>query len=233
MKYMGSKRTMAKYLLPFILENRNRFDLYLEPFVGGANMIEKVTGFKARIGCDVNHYVIEYFKAVQGGWLPPDKITKEQWEHIRDHKDLYHPAVVAFAGIYLSFAGSWFSTYSKGIHRGKERNYAAEGVRSTKRQLPLIKDVLFFHMSFDQIPLDKIPKAIIYCDPPYRGTIQPYVSKFDHDLFYKWCIYTRLLGHQIYISEYSMPEPFRCIYTHERAIGVYSKSDRIERLYTL
>ena len=56
MKYMGSKNRIAKYLLPIILKDRKEGQWYVEPFVGGANMIDKVDG--NRIGADNNEYLI-------------------------------------------------------------------------------------------------------------------------------------------------------------------------------
>ena len=44
MKYMGSKARIAKYILPIILKDRKEGQCYVEPFVGGANMIDKVDG---------------------------------------------------------------------------------------------------------------------------------------------------------------------------------------------
>ena len=44
MKYMGSKARHAKELLPIILKDRKEGQWYVEPFVGGCNMIDKVTG---------------------------------------------------------------------------------------------------------------------------------------------------------------------------------------------
>ena len=56
MKYMGSKNRIAKHLLPIILKDRKEGQWFVEPFVGGANMIDKVTG--NRIGADLNRYLI-------------------------------------------------------------------------------------------------------------------------------------------------------------------------------
>ena len=44
MKYMGSKNRIAKHILPIILKDRIENQYYVEPFVGGANMIDKVDG---------------------------------------------------------------------------------------------------------------------------------------------------------------------------------------------
>ena len=44
MKYMGSKRRVAKEILPIILKDRQLNQWYVEPFVGGGNLIENVSG---------------------------------------------------------------------------------------------------------------------------------------------------------------------------------------------
>lgn len=44
MIYMGSKARFAKELLPIILKDRKEGQWYVEPFCGGCNMIDKVTG---------------------------------------------------------------------------------------------------------------------------------------------------------------------------------------------
>ena len=57
MKYMGSKNRYAKEIIPIILENRKSLDqAYVEPFVGGANIIDKIEG--VRIAGDKNRYLI-------------------------------------------------------------------------------------------------------------------------------------------------------------------------------
>ena len=87
MKYMGSKARHAKELLPIILANRKQGQWYVEPFVGGANMIDKVDG--NRIGADINEYLIEMWKAVSSGWMPPEHIDEKQYYDIRDNKEKY------------------------------------------------------------------------------------------------------------------------------------------------
>ncbi len=69
MKYMGSKNRHAKELLPIILKDRQPGQWYVEPFVGGANMIDKVDG--NRIGADSNEYVAALWKAISDGWVAP------------------------------------------------------------------------------------------------------------------------------------------------------------------
>ena len=63
MKYMGSKNRIAKYILPIMLAKRGSNQYWVEPFVGGANMIDKVSG--KRIGSDSNFYTISALIAIR------------------------------------------------------------------------------------------------------------------------------------------------------------------------
>lgn len=72
MKYLGSKNKISKYILPLILQNMNNRP-YVEPFVGGANLIDKINN-RRRIGNDNNKYLIALFKALQNGYIPPDNV---------------------------------------------------------------------------------------------------------------------------------------------------------------
>ena len=57
MQYMGSKNRLAKYLLPVMLPYRkNSEQCWIEPFVGGANMIDKIAG--DRLGNDNHPFLI-------------------------------------------------------------------------------------------------------------------------------------------------------------------------------
>lgn len=59
MVYMGSKSRLAKYILPYIEKGLKYFDngVYIEPFVGGANLICKVNA-AYKFGLDNNKYLI-------------------------------------------------------------------------------------------------------------------------------------------------------------------------------
>ena len=63
MKYMGSKNRIAKYILPIMLAAREDKQAWVEPFVGGGNMIDKVDG--RRIGADMNPYLIDALIAIR------------------------------------------------------------------------------------------------------------------------------------------------------------------------
>ena len=76
-KYVGSKSRIAKHIVPIIQSyiDQTNASFYLEPFVGGANVIDKISCGK-KIGYDINHYLIELFKNMDLINSLPDEITK-------------------------------------------------------------------------------------------------------------------------------------------------------------
>lgn len=69
MKYIGSKRRLANRILPHIQHaiDATGFSLYLEPFVGGANVIDKVAA-PYKIGADNQRYLVALLRAAGGGY---------------------------------------------------------------------------------------------------------------------------------------------------------------------
>ena len=94
MKYMGSKARIAKEILPIILKDRKPEQWYVEPFVGGSNLIENVDG--NRMANDVNYYLIEFSKALQNGWLPPKEINEEMFNKIKTQPNDYEPCLIGY-----------------------------------------------------------------------------------------------------------------------------------------
>ena len=206
MKYMGSKARHAKEIIPFLMEHHTGEMWYVEPFVGGANMIDKVPA-KKRIGFDTHEYLIEMWKAVSEGWLPPKDITEEKYQHIKNNPNLYDPALVGYVGFALSYGGKWWGGWCRdGV--GK-RNYVTEAYKNALKQFPHLRGVIFKNKSVFNITFPN--KCTIYCDPPYVGTTK-YKDSFDHNKFYNWCREMKKEGHNLYISEYWMPDDFKCVW---------------------
>lgn len=226
MQYLGSKKRLSKDLLPILLKNRKKEQYYVEPFVGGANMMNKVSG--KRIGADSNEYLISLWKALQNGWIPPDKLSKEEYKLIKDNKEKYPMELVAFVGFLCSFGGKWFGGYSQ---NAKGDNYALRGKNVLLKDIETMKDVEFIHSSY--LELDIPDNSIIYCDPPYANTTK-YKDNFNHEEFWEWCRKKTKEGHEVYISEYSAPEDFECIFEKE-VKTILNKNDqntkRVEKLF--
>lgn len=208
MVYMGSKNRHAHELLNIILKNRKSEQYYVEPFVGGFNMIDKVTG--NRIANDSNFYLIELFKAIINGYIPPKQITEFEYDNIKCNKEIYPPCLVGFVGFCCSYSGKFFGGYARGKNnKGLERNYCLERFNNLIKQRDSLIGCEIYNLNYKDLIIPK--NSIIYCDPPYANTTG-YSSKFDHDEFWDWCREQKLIGHDIYISEYYAPNDFTPIW---------------------
>ena len=211
MKYMGSKNRFAKELLPIILKDRTPEQWYVEPFVGGANMIDKVEG--KRIGGDYNEYIANMWIALEDGWIPRCDYTKEDFKEIKYNKNNYESCEVGYVGINCAYSGVWFSGFAGKVQtKGGVRDYQDEAFRNTTKQLPNIKGVEFVHSSYQDLEIPA--NSLIYCDPPYEGTSK-YKDEFNHIEFWEWARAKSKEGHKVFVSEYKAPEDFKCVWERE------------------
>ena len=213
---MGSKNRIAKYLLPIILKDRKEDQWYVEPFVGGANIIDKVDG--NRIGADKNEFLIEMWKGLQENKSRPYKIEKDLYSKARDYFNksdysIFDKFMVGWIGWMGSYNGRFFDGGYSGHCVGK-RDYIREQIKNTEAQIENIKNIEFIVSDYLDL---KIPKnSIIYCDIPYNNTKQYLASKdFNHNEFWDWCREKSKEGHQVFVSEYNAPEDFECIWEME------------------
>lgn len=204
--YNGSKSRFAKALVPIITKNLTNDRWYVEPFVGACGLMMNVKHPK-RIGNDNNENLIAFWKEFQKGYTPPSDLTSEQYYHIKNNQDLYPKHLIGYVANGCSFGGKFWGGYAKFNHRIGE-NYILERYNGTMRKLPLIKDVIFNVVSYESFSYPE--NSVIYCDPPYRGTIK-YKDSFDHDKFWEWVRWMSL-EHEVYISEYEAPDDFVCIW---------------------
>jgi DNA adenine methylase len=207
MKYMGSKRRIAKYILPIILKDRTEDSWYVEPFVGGANIIDKVQG--KRIGNDINKYLIALLQEMQKDTFTLPFIGEKEYKEIQNNKNKYEDWLVGYTGFNLSFGAKWFGGYRR--DKTGIRNYENEAQQNLKAQRLLIKNIIFTCGSY--ITMSIPDNYIIYCDPPYANTTK-YKDKFNHDEFWDWCR-IKSKNNKVYISEYTAPEDFKCIWSKE------------------
>jgi DNA adenine methylase len=227
MVYLGSKKKISKYILPIILKDRKHNQCYVEPFVGGANTIDKVEG--RRIGNDINYYLIEMWRALQRGWQPPTNITKEYYYEIKQKQKELDPALVGFVGFNCSFGGKWFSSYA---YNKLGRNYAITGSNVVLKQIEKLKGVIFMNFNYWDMPIE--PNSLIYCDPPYEGTTK-YKDAFNNKMFWDWCRIKKEEGHDIFVSEYNAPNDFKCLKTIDvkTILDKNKQYSRVEKLFTI
>jgi DNA adenine methylase len=173
--------------------------------------------------------------------------------------DTLYPTIdgkeVSFREIFLigwiGFMASFNGRFYDGGYSGKtdKRDYVDEQIRNTLKQVSKVKTIntiqsLNYLEVFDRINYISTDDAfsrcnikyIIYCDIPYRYKKNyAFGHNFDYDLFYQSCRKMNELGHKIFISEYDMPEDFKCVWEMEVTNSMHpTKTQKpIEKLFTL
>ena len=238
MRYMGSKNRFAKELVPiiqsYITEDTKG---YLEPFVGGANVIDKIK-CNNKIGCDIHKQLIALLnKAKDNVDDIPDIISFETYKEVKNNKEKYEDWYVGLVGFCATFGAMYFSAYARGRKNDNSGKKSADAIKNLKKQAPLLKDIEFKCCNFLDLPKDKIKGYVIYCDIPYKGTTKYKTESFPYKEFYKWANEMAKYN-TVLVSEYNMPSNFKCIWEKETIRGINSynaiekeKKKRIEKLF--
>lgn len=237
MKYMGSKNKIAKHIVPIIHNYMllNNIDIYIEPFAGGCNMLDKVN-CKNRYAFDKNKYLIALFQYLQNEGELPESVSREQYNDCRAHykaKDNYYPDwYLGAVGFLASYNGRFYDGGYAGTfcENGKQRDYYSEAKENIINQMISLMDVKFDAKDYREL---NVSDALIYCDPPYAKTKGYCTSKgFNHSEF--WSLMREWSKHNIVlISEENAPDDFIAIWEQEvsRDIDVDNKKKAIEKLF--
>jgi len=227
MMYPGSKRKILQKLLPILVNSRENEQAWVEPFVGGANVISAVGG--RRLGSDINSYVICLLKKIQDGWIPPTQVSKEEYYKVKDNVDNYPKEYVAFVSICCSFGGKVWGGYAS---NNANINYAKTSSRVLSIEASKLRNIEFTCSSYDKLAIPE--HSFIYCDPPYFQTSVNYSVDFCHETFWNWCREKSADGHTVFVSEYSAPADIKCV-MEIRTKTTLNKSDnsseRVEKLF--
>lgn len=200
MTYLGSKERLASKIVPFLNNLRQPGQLYVEPFVGSCSIFEKMSCPK--IGSDAMKSLIYLWRDLMDNlFIEPASLSKEEYDALM--KDPEPSSLQAYAGFFWSFSSLYNKGYShEAYHHGKSFPEALQRAERMARQ----RDNGFLKLlacSFHKVDVEG---ALIYCDPPYKGT-EPYKGApgFSHEDFYSWCLAMKAKGNTLVISEYSMP----------------------------
>ena len=228
---MGSKARLSKDLAPIINDviEQKQISTYIEPFVGGANMIEHIK-CENKIGVDNNKYLIAMWNSLKYGWRPPKEMSREMYVDIRDNMDNYDDNLVAIAGFCATYNAKWFGGYAGIVHTKANtvRNYYDESIRNIQKQLPKLSDVRFMHKCYTDV---KYKNGLIYCDPPYQGRTG-YKSDIDYEEYWNW-VREQSKDNIVLCSEYNAPEDFVKIYekTLTTTLDKNSRKKDTEKLF--
>jgi site-specific DNA-adenine methylase len=175
--FLGGKKRIGKEISNYIydistsVENETDFIIkgYCEPFCGMMGVYQHIPDLfkehKPKLkykGGDRNPYIIKLWKGLQKGFQPPTKCTKKEYYELKEKKDN------SLKGIFLGFAAS-----IRGIFRSTylERNIEGQA-NECKKIAKKIKDVHLY--TGEYTIFSDLKGYIIYCDPPYKGSVSPY-----------------------------------------------------------
>ena len=210
MKYMGSKNRIAKHILPIMLKEMEYkgYTTWMEPFVGGGNMIDKVPDKYKRIGADLNEHTIAAMLGIRDFVNDlPEQVSEEYYQSVKGTS--VHP-ISSWIRYTCSFSGK----FDNGYARDKtNRNYAREQKNSALKQSLKIQSVEFLCCSYED--LSNATNSLIYCDPPYQGTTGYKTGAFDHEKFFAWCREMKSKGNSVFVSEYDAPVDFELVWQGE------------------
>ncbi len=231
MVYQGSKAKLRQYIVPILQKciDENNVIHYIEPFVGGANVIDHIK-CENKDGSDLNSYLIDlliYMQTDPDLTLAPEECPFELYSKVRDdynsyfHK--YSRPYTALIGYFASYGGRFFDGgYGRDSKGG--RSIYTERLKNAREQAPLLIDTYFSWKHYLDWSTENLNNCVLYLDPPYKNTKN--YSRFkidDYNIFYDFCRKMAKKNY-VFISEYQMPEDFTCIWQKERK--VMQKSDR-------
>ena len=241
MKYMGSKRRLAKHILPIMLKDAHKGQHFYDLFCGGGNLICEVPDDYTKVANDKFYYTYMALNFIKNhiDKIPKNKseFTEEDYHRLKTQpqtNDEVLDGLKGYVGFALAYSGKWFNSFRKDSI-GK-RDYVAEAYRSALKQHAKLQNIKLLNKSYDEVELK--PNSIIYLDPPYYNTAKYSTGNFNYEKFYDWCIKKHNEGHKVYISEYYMPsDKFKIVWekqikaTTSHKTNTYKKA--IERLYVV
>ena len=235
MIYMGSKKRLSKELVPiiqnYITENTVG---YIEPFVGGAYIIDNIK-CDNRYGFDSHKQLIELFIKLQNDIDGiPNEIPYEEYMEVKNNKENYEDWYLGLVGFLGSFGAKYFGGYARHNKDDFTEQIQRGSIKNLKKQYDDLKDVKFECKDFREIK--DIKGYVIYCDPPYKGATKYSTKEFPYDEFYNWCR-EMSKDNVVLISEYNMPEDFKCIWQKDNKINFDSNrtnaNSKIEKLFII
>lgn len=237
MKYMGSKRRIAPQILPIMLAaaDSREIEIWVEPFVGGANSIDKVPARFTRKGFDANPHTIAALIGIRDHLAEfPASYSEEDYRKVQ-YKHGPHP-LHSLARFLVSFSGRFDEGFARGdSSTGVPRDYWKEGLRNVAKQAPLLAGVELEVADYHTLDFTG---ALVYCDPPYAGTKgyrKGLVPEMNYPQFWDWCRKQASQGCEVFVSEYSAPPDFKVVWSAEVSNTVSRGGSLVatEKLYKL
>lgn len=224
---MGSKSKYVNYIVPILQKiiDKENIKTYIEPFVGGANIIDKIK-CEEKIGNDKNITLIALHQQGQkDNSVIPESGNSDWWYEAKDLYKKYQGGyqIEEFMPLWKVGAIEFFGSFCKGgFSRGYAKNvpgrdYYNEAYNSfiLQTQKEEYKNIKFESGNYDKF--SNCNNCLIYCDPPYQGTKTygyAFESKFDYNVYWNW-IREVSKNNFVVVSEQNLPEDFIILWEKE------------------
>ena len=205
MVYQGGKFRQSKVIAPIINQciKENNIENYYEPFVGGANILDKII-CKNYYANDIDQQLIAFYQYIKDGGEPLSTVEKEEYQNMKDNQNKYPDYLLGNIKYMASFGGKPWGGYVGIDKRNGHKKYDGALV-NFKKQIPILKQTIFSSVDYRELTFEK--DSIIVCDPPYKGTTGYRGINFDSETFYEW-FRKMSKEHYCVLCEYSAPEDF-------------------------
>lgn len=232
MRYMGGKFTLAKHLLPFILETKPK--RIIEPFLGGGNFMVRALkeGYAGEyIAGDYDKDNNFMWKCVIDGWLPKyeEAPTRDEYKEMKNAGFSENP-LRGFARSVVAFGANPWQGYSLDLINTENlsRDFWKEGCNVIRRDADIMvgKDIKIVGGDYADYSSYITPESVVYCDPPYVNT-RGYSKgeTFDHVRFWNtvraWSVIC-----PVYVSELVAPDDFVAVFEKSK---VHTPNGKLQR----
>ena len=226
MVYIGSKRRLVKYIKPIIESYLKPGMKYLEPFVGGANMITEIDWDK-KIGADINAPLINLLIHFRDNDVNFFDVSKEKYDLYKEKfMNGENDWIVGYVGFLSTYLCKFYGVYDDKINK-RLSNFNNLYKQSKKEGFKKIK---FINSSFEKL---KITNSLIYLDPPYQNTSKyTYTKLMNYELLWSKCYEWAQTGNTILLSELQAPDYFDCIFSKDFIYSLGGNTvSKIEKLF--
>lgn len=231
-RYQGGKKRLGKKIHSVMIDVENELTngkklTYFEPFVGMASVLKYFGQDNDRtvLACDANNDIVQMWKAIQNGWIPPKSCTNKHRQELRDGPPCPEKTVIGFG---TSFNGSWF--LGESILKSGKRDPALEAYNGIMKVKPCINKIDFLTPGASYTEFSP-EHCLVYCDPPYANNnyVQDYFRGFNHEVFWEkmdqWSEKNIVM-----VSESSAPKHWKKIWGKDCKVNVRWKDGKGGRI---
>jgi DNA adenine methylase len=231
MRYLGGKHRQSKEIARHIAEVSDGD--YWEPFMGGGSVaaaVARTQSFDTMHLSDAHTDLVLMWQALLDGWLPPERVSLEEWQAL---KGALPSAERGFVGFACSFAGKWFSSYA--VDSRPSEDAAGAGARGLAKKVAALLEVgtvSVTHQSYDAVA--PVSGDVLYLDPPYANTAGYSTGSFDSAAFWSWAQRHAEGGVHVFVSEFTAPDGWVPVWSVERTaiIRPHNRKKAVEHLYS-